>query len=68
MADDSGTKQWIHSSTKFLVKMKNVFHFYLKKLRNVFVNPIYLKMIIETIKNKFPACSPKKQYMPQETS
>ena len=30
MAEGNGTKQWIHCSTKFLVKMKNVFYFYLK--------------------------------------
>ena len=30
MAEGSGTKGWIHCSIKFLVKMKNVFYFYLK--------------------------------------
>ena len=30
MAEGSGTKQWLRCSIKLLVKMKNVFYFYLK--------------------------------------
>ena len=30
MAEGNGTKEWIHCSTKLLVKLKNVFNFYLK--------------------------------------
>ena len=33
MAEGSGTKQWIHCSIKFLVKMKNVSYFYFKTER-----------------------------------
>ena len=42
MTEDSGTKWWICHSIKFLVKVKNVFYFYLKNQRRFLSNSIFL--------------------------
>ena len=44
MSEDSGIKQWLHSSIKFLVKMKKCvfFFFKLKNWRTFLANPVFV--------------------------
>ena len=44
MSEDSGIKQWLHSSIKFLVKMKKCvfFFFKLKNWRSFLANPVFI--------------------------